>query len=230
MKKLISFFLSVFLVVSLALPSLAANDKFKIAMPEGFVEEKNEEGHRRWQNEKTGSSVTFAYAENTGKKYYLGAGESEKKEFVDNYMKSVEELLEKSQGSSDYVVTVSAPEYKEVNFKAVSGFQIQSQATRKMKSNGKTSSFEYDAYFFSTADQIVQIECFVYDKKDAKAIENMLNGFELDGELLTAENVGNYYPSPLTLLIPLAVAAVVVVLVVVSKKSRKKAKKDKIDS
>ena len=52
----------------------------------------------------------------------------------------------------------------------------------------------------------------------------MLNDFELDGTLLTAENVSELYPSPMQVILPLVAVILVIVLLIIIVKRKNKAK------
>ena len=156
--------------------------------------------------------------------YYLGADEQTQKEFVGSFISQRQVDVNNDTINSGYYINYGTPEYSEKKFNHVSGFYIGCETAKKAKDGSYSVSFDSDFYFFSIKELVVKLECILTTDEDKAAVENMLNDFELDGTLLTAENVSELYPSPMQVILPLVAVILVIVLLIIIIKRKNKAK------
>ena len=226
MKKALSVLLAVVLLCVSAFPCFALwNGKYyKLGIPPAFSEINTSEGHMEWKNEKTGSSIIINLEDNTKMLYYLGADEQTQKEFVESFISQRQVDVNNDTINSGYYINYGTPEYSEKKFDHVSGFYIGCETAKEAKDGSYSVSFDSDFYFFSIKELVVKLECVLTTDEDKAAVENMLNDFELDGTLLTAENVMDFYPSPMQVILPLVAVILIIVLVIIIVKRKNKAK------
>lgn len=225
MKKVFSVLLAALLVCALTIPSFALlNGKYyKIGMPPTFSELKNSDGHMEWQNKKTGSSIIVNLEDNSRMLFYLGADEQTQQEFAKSFIESLQTDINNKTTETEYTINYGKYEYGEKQFAHSAGFFISCETTKKAKNGSYNLTVDSDFYFFSIKELVVKIECVLTSDDDKAAVEAMLNDFELDGTLLTAENVSELYPSPALAAIPVVVLVLIVVLIIVIKKKKGKA-------
>ncbi len=233
MKKVLAVLLTAVLLCFTAIPSLALwNGKYyKLNRPASFNEVKTSNGYMEWKNEDTGSSIIVNMDHNTRLLFYLGADEQTQKEFAESYISELQKTVNNDTVNSGYEIKYGKYEYSEKSFDHVSGFHIGCETTKKSKDGSYSVSFDSDFYFFSIKDLIVELECILTTDEDKAAVEKMLNDFELDGTLLTADNVSELYPSPLSVFLPLVavILAIVLIIVLVKRKKSKTAKAENKD-
>lgn len=223
MKKILSVILALAILCLSAFPCFALwnGRHYKLPLTRNFSETETGDGYAIWENKETGSKIEIYMDDNTKKLFYLDAEEETQKEFAKTF---IEERQTEAYGEADsngYNLEYGEPKYGEVKFNYVSGFSITSETTRTSLDKGKTDVFDSDFYFFSTKDLVVQFRCELMTEEDKTEFEKTLNDFEMDSPLLTAQTAYDSYPSPLILLVPLAIIILIVIIAIVVKKKRK---------
>ena len=229
MKKFLSLVLAVAIICLSAVPCFALwNGKhYKLPLTKSFSQTETGDGYAIWKNNETGSKVEIYMDDNPKKLFYLDAEEETKKEFTKTF---VDERQSEAYGNADangFTLEYGEPKYGEVSFSHVSGFSITAPTTRTTLDKGKTDTFDSDFYFFSTKDIVVRFQCELMTEEDKTEFEKTLNDFELDEPVLTAQSAADSYPSPLILLVPLAIIILIIIVVIVVKKKKNKKVDDK---
>ena len=221
MKKFLSFTLAIVFVCAAAFPCFAKK-AYKLEMPSTFTEISSENDEYIWENTKTKSSIDTILSENGARLFYVGADSATQKSFTDDFVSKLVEAANANSEGKDYTISYNNVEFGERKFAHCTGFEITTETTKKSLDGKVNVVFESAFYFFSTKDLVVKIQCNLLSDEDKEAVEKMLNNFEMDGEILTEDNVVDSLPPYWTLLIPVGIIAAVVVLIVALKKRRAK--------
>ena len=223
MKKFLSLILAAILVCVSAVPCFALwnGKRYKLAMPKGFAETKSDDTQIVWDNESTGSSIIITATTNPKRLFYIDADEQTQKEFAKSFVSDLKAAADENAETNGYTLDFAEPKYGEAKFKNVSGFSIITETTKTTLDKSKSSVVDTEFYFFSTKDIAMRFQCILATDEDKAAVKDMFENFEIDGVLLTAENIDDSYPSPLFLFIPLAVIVLIVIIIIVAKKKKK---------
>lgn len=227
MKKFLSVLLAAVIICLSAVPCFALFNgrHYKLVLPKDFSETETGDGYAIWENKETGSKVKILMEENPKRLYYIDADEETQKEFSKSFIEERQNEAYKDSDANGYSLKYGEEKFSEIEFEYVKGFSITAETTRTSLDGGKTEVFDSDFYFFSTKDIIVQFRCELMTDEDKAQMKASMNAFQLDSELLTAENYGESYPSPLILLVPLAIIVLIVVIVIVVRKKKNGASK-----